>query len=80
MGWVRAARTGLIDLLILRRKDYGTRNYFLGESSGPYFWGKKKHTPGILGSQERRTGVSALHERNMVSWGSASNACGLSQG
>jgi hypothetical protein len=39
-------------LLILRRKDSGTRNCFLGESSGPYIWGKEKCTLGISGRQE----------------------------
>ena len=38
-------------LLILRRKDSGTRNDFLGENSGPYILGKKKCTPGISGRQ-----------------------------
>ena len=38
-------------LLILRRKDSGTRNYFLGETSGPYIWGKEKCTLGISGRQ-----------------------------
>jgi len=41
----------LIGLLILGRKDSGTRKDFLGESSGPYFWGMKKHTPGFWGVQ-----------------------------
>jgi hypothetical protein len=27
------------------------RNRFLGETWGPYIWGKEKHTPGISGSQ-----------------------------
>jgi hypothetical protein len=38
-------------LLILRRKDFGTRNDFLGESSGPYIWGKEKCTLGSWGRQ-----------------------------
>jgi hypothetical protein len=50
-------------LLILRRKDSGTRNHFLGGTSGPYISGKKKCTPGSLGRQGRRTGVSAPHLR-----------------
>ena len=46
-----AAKIGLMGLLMLRRKDSGTRNCFLGESSGPYIWGKEKCTPGSLGRQ-----------------------------
>jgi hypothetical protein len=38
-------------LLILQRKDSGTRNDFLGGTSGPYIWGKEKCTPGSLGRQ-----------------------------
>jgi hypothetical protein len=38
-------------LLILRRKDSGARNCFLGETSGSYSWGKKKCTLGVSGSQ-----------------------------
>ncbi len=40
-------------LLILLRQDSGARNCFLGESSGPYIWGKKKCTPGSWGRQGR---------------------------
>jgi len=32
-----------------RSLDSGARNNFLGESSGPYIWGKEKNTPGISG-------------------------------
>jgi hypothetical protein len=52
VDWLRAAAwVGLMALLILRRKDSGTRNCFLGEISGPYIWGKEKCTPGSLGRQ-----------------------------
>ena len=51
MDWLLTAWTGLMGLLILRREDSGTRNDFLGESSGPYIWGKEKRAPGISGSQ-----------------------------
>ena len=60
MGWVVAA--GLIDHDSATAKIL-ERERFLGESSGPYFWGKEKHTPGILGSQGiLRRGVVAQFE------------------
>ena len=52
--------------MILQRKDSGTRNHFLGGTSGPYIWGKEKHTPGISGSQgnlERRDAVTPAREK-----------------
>ena len=34
-------------LLILLRQDSGARNCFLGESSGPYFWGRRNVLRGV---------------------------------
>jgi len=56
-------------LLILRHKDSGTRNCFLGETSGPYIWGKEKHTPGSRASQGVvEEGVGSLRGLDRI-WG-----------
>jgi hypothetical protein len=46
-------------LLILLHKDSGI-NRFLGESSGPYIWGKEKHTPGVSRSQAELASSGSL--------------------
>jgi hypothetical protein len=43
------AKAGLMGLLILLRKDSGARNCFLGESSGPYCWGRRNVLRGVRG-------------------------------
>lgn len=53
-----------MDLLILRRKDSRTRNHFLGDTSGPYIWGKEKHTPGVSGSQEELESLATVSGLN----------------
>jgi hypothetical protein len=64
-------------LLTLLRKDSGARNCFLGESSWPYSWGKKKCTPGSYRRQGRRAVMPALWVRIVGSLRGLGRICGL---